>query len=128
LDFDSWQQGSHRIFSRRCATIIATRWVGIEVREHPVYDGTSDLESFLHNMEENVVEDQRISILHVAFQNNPARWWANHKYVLITWDKVKQAINYMFQNKEQLESDMQTDLQVAQLFSGESDPRIHIER
>jgi hypothetical protein len=41
---------------------------------------------------------------------------------------VKQAIKYRFHNKEQLESEMQMDLQVAQLFSGESDPKVHIEQ
>jgi hypothetical protein len=47
LDFDSWQQGSHERFLRRCETIKMTRWVGTKVREHPVYDGTSDLDNFL---------------------------------------------------------------------------------
>jgi hypothetical protein len=100
LDFDSWQQGLHERFSRRCTTVRVTRWVGTEVREHLVYDDTSNLEIFLHNMEENVVEDQRISVLDVAFQNTPSRWWANHKAILRTWDKVKQAIKYRFHNKE----------------------------
>ena len=31
LAFDSWQQGSHERFSRRCATVRMTRWVGTEV-------------------------------------------------------------------------------------------------
>ena len=44
-----------------------TRWVGIEVREHLVYDGTSELDSFLLIMEEKVVEDQRFLVLDVAF-------------------------------------------------------------
>jgi hypothetical protein len=47
LAFDSWQQILHEQFSRRCATIRMTRWVGTEVREHPVYDDTSDLGKFL---------------------------------------------------------------------------------
>jgi hypothetical protein len=47
LDFDSWKQGSHEIFSRICATIRMTRWVGTKVREHLVYDGTSDLDNCL---------------------------------------------------------------------------------
>jgi hypothetical protein len=105
-----------------------TRWVGTEVREHPVYDGTSDLDNFLQNMEETVGEDQRISVLDIAFQNTPARWWATHKVALRTWDEVKQALKYRFWNREQLESEMQMDLQVVQLFSGESDPRIHIQQ
>jgi hypothetical protein len=74
LAFDSWQQGSYEKFSRRCATIRTARWVGTEVREHPVYDGTSGLSSFMLNMEEKVVEDQRILVLDVAFQDTPARW------------------------------------------------------
>jgi hypothetical protein len=76
FDFDSWKQWSHEIFSRRGATFRVTRWVGIKVREHPVYDGTSDLNNFLHKIEENVREDQRNSVLDVAFQNNLTRWWA----------------------------------------------------
>jgi hypothetical protein len=28
LAFDSWQQGSYEIFSRRCATVRMTRWIG----------------------------------------------------------------------------------------------------
>jgi hypothetical protein len=79
-------------------------------------------------MEEKVVEDQRISVLDVAFQDTPARWWANHKALLRTWDNIKQVIQYRFQNKEQLESEMQTDFQVAQLFSEEYDPKVHIEQ
>jgi hypothetical protein len=104
LAFDSWQQGLHEIFSRRCTTIRMTRWVGTEVREHPIYDGTSDLDNFLQNMEETVGEDQRISVLDIAFQNTPARWWATHKAALRTWDEVKQALKYRFWNREQLES------------------------
>jgi dolichyl-phosphate-mannose--protein O-mannosyl transferase len=96
LDFNSWEQGSHEIFSRRSATVRATRWVGTEVREQLVYDGTSFLENFLHNMKENVREDKKISVLDVAFQNTPSKWWMNHKAVLRTWDERKQAIKYRF--------------------------------
>jgi hypothetical protein len=41
---------------------------------------------------------------------------------------VKQAIKYRFQDKEQLESEMQMDFQVVQLFNGQSDPKAHIEQ
>jgi hypothetical protein len=66
LEFDSWQQGSYEIFSRICATVRETRWVGSEVRKHPLYDGTLGLDCFLLSMEEKVVEDQRISVLDLA--------------------------------------------------------------
>jgi hypothetical protein len=100
LAFDSWQQGFQEIFSRRCTTIRMTRWVGNKVREHPIYDGTLDLDKFLHNMEETVGEDQRILVLDIAFQNTPARWWATHKASIRTWDKVKKSLKYRFLNRE----------------------------
>ena len=80
------------------------------------------------SMEEKVVEYQRISIVDVAFQDTPSKWWDNHKSLLRTWDDVKQAIKYRFQNKEQLEEDMQMDFQVVQLFNKESNPKAHIEQ
>jgi hypothetical protein len=63
LAFDSWKQGSYEIFSIRCTTIRENRCIGTEAREHLRYDGTSGLDSFLHIIEETVVEDQRISVL-----------------------------------------------------------------
>jgi hypothetical protein len=104
MAFDSWQQGSYEIFSRICATIRETRWVGTEVREHPVYDGTSGPDIFLLNMEEKVAEAQRISVLDLSLQDTRTKWWANHKSLLKNWDDVKKAIKYRFQDKEDLES------------------------
>jgi hypothetical protein len=49
--FGSWKQGSYERFSRRCATVRAIRWIGIEVREPPTYNDTSKLHSFLSSME-----------------------------------------------------------------------------
>jgi hypothetical protein len=79
-------------------------------------------------MEEKVVEDQRISVLDLSLQDSPARWRENHKDLLRNWDDLKQDIKYRFQNKEQLELEIQTDFQVAQLFNGETDPIEHIEQ
>jgi hypothetical protein len=103
MEFNSWQQGSYEIFSIRCITIREIIWVGIEVREHPIYDGTSGLDSFLVNMEEKVVEDQRISVLDLSLEDTPSIWWANHKALVENWDDVKKDIKYQFQDKEQLE-------------------------
>jgi hypothetical protein len=73
LAFDSWKQGSYEIFPRRCATFRETRWVGTEVREHQIYDGTLELDKFMVSMEENIEEDQRISFLDLALQETPTR-------------------------------------------------------
>jgi hypothetical protein len=85
LTFDSWQQGAYEIFSRRCATIRETRWVGTDVREYLTYKGTMSLGSFLVSMEENISEDQRIVVLDLALEDTPARWWASHKEVIRNW-------------------------------------------
>ena len=90
--FDSWQRGSYEIFSRRCVTVRASIWVGAEVREHPIYDGTSELDNFLLSMEENIAEDQRILVLDLSLQDTPARWWTNNKAFFENWDDLKQAI------------------------------------
>ena len=73
-------------------------------------------------------EDQRIFVLDIYFQNTPTRWWVTHKVALRNWDEVKKSLVYSFYNREQLESKIQMDLHVVQLFSGGSDPRIHIQQ
>jgi hypothetical protein len=79
-------------------------------------------------MEENVVEDQSISLLDLSLQDTPARWWANHKDLVENWEDVKQDIQYRFQDKEKLESEMWMYFQVAQLFTRQYDPKPHIEQ
>jgi hypothetical protein len=128
LAFDSLKQVSYERFSRICATVRMTRWIGTKVRRHLVYDDTIDLYKFFHYMEEVMGEDRIISILDIAFQNTLARWWAMHKASLRTWDEVEQDIHYRFGHNEQLELETQTNLQVVQPFSGESNPRIHIQQ
>jgi len=82
LAFDSWKKGSYEIFSRICAIVRETRWVGTKVKENIVYDGISGPNSFLLSMEEKVAKGQNISVLDLSLQDTPARWWANHKYLL----------------------------------------------
>jgi hypothetical protein len=64
----------------------------------------------------------------LSLQYNLSKWWANHKYLFKNWDDVKEAIKYIFQDKEQLESDMWMNFQVAQMFNEEPDPKAHIEQ
>jgi hypothetical protein len=79
-------------------------------------------------MEEKVVEDQRISVLDLALQDSPTRWWANQKTLLKIWDDVKQDVKYIFQDKEKFEPEMQMGFQLVQLFNGHSDSKEHIEK
>ena len=79
-------------------------------------------------MEENIAEDQRISVLDLALQDTPTRWWTNHKALVENWEDVKQDIRYRFQGKEQVESNMWMDFQFVQLFNGQDDPKAHVEQ
>jgi hypothetical protein len=74
LTFESWQQGSYEIFLRRHTTVKETRWVGTEVREHPIYDGNLELDSFMVSMEENIAKDQMISVFHLSLHDTIVRW------------------------------------------------------
>jgi hypothetical protein len=65
----------------------------LEVREHPTYNGTSNLGNFLVSMEDNIVEDQRIVVLDL---DTPSKWWASHKEVIKNWEDVKNSINVDF--------------------------------
>jgi hypothetical protein len=67
-----------------------------EIREHPVYDGTSYLGSFLMDLEDKVAPEQRIPVLDIVLKSSPTRWWATHKGTLSSWDEVKHAIQYHF--------------------------------
>jgi hypothetical protein len=63
-------------------TIRASRWIGSEVRDYPIYDGTSDLHSFLVELEDKVAPEKIIHVLDVALRSSSARWWATHKSTL----------------------------------------------
>jgi hypothetical protein len=90
--FDNWQQGRYGNFSRCCATVHSVRWIGTKLRECPTYDGTSDLHSFLVDMEYTVAEEQHIPALDIALKYTPARWWDSHKESLSSWDEVNISI------------------------------------
>jgi hypothetical protein len=55
---ENWQQRLHEVSTRRCARIDhALRWVGTEIREPPSFHGINDLETFLAQYEDKVLEN-----------------------------------------------------------------------
>jgi hypothetical protein len=65
------------------------RWVGTEIREPPSFHGLNDLEEFLTNYEEEVLENQRLLALDIALKETPARWWGAHKETIQDWYQCK---------------------------------------
>jgi hypothetical protein len=68
-----------------CTNRHAVRWVGTEIREPPSFHGINDLETFLAQYEDAVLENQRLLALDIALKATPARWWGtqrdNHRLV-----------------------------------------------
>jgi hypothetical protein len=89
LAFDSWQQGSYKIFSSHCATIRETRWIGTEMRDHPTYDDTSLLNKFLTVINEKLMLEKRLSVLDITLKDTPTRWWVTHRASLLYWEDAK---------------------------------------
>jgi hypothetical protein len=105
-----------------------TRWIGTEMRDHPTYDGTSYLIRFLIDIDGKFEPEKRISVLDIALKDTQARWWATHRASLLDWEDAKRSIRYRFLRSDQVTTEMNMDFCEAQLFDGQSDPRMHVEK
>jgi hypothetical protein len=52
----------------------AVRWVGTEIRKPPSFHGVNDLEVFLAQYEDEVLENQRLLALDIALKATPTIW------------------------------------------------------
>jgi len=85
---ENWQQRLHEVSTRRCIRIdCAVRWVGTEIREPPSFHGVNELEEFLKKFE--VLENQRLLSLYIAFKDTPAILWDVHKEIIKDWYQCK---------------------------------------
>jgi hypothetical protein len=82
------------------------------MRDHPTYDGTSYLNSFLTDIDGKVVPEKRILVLDIALKDTPARWWATHRASLLDWEDAKRAIRYRFLRSDQVTTEMNMDFHV----------------
>jgi len=87
---ENWQQRLHKVSTRRCSRIDRTvRWIGTEIREPPSFHGLNDLETFLTQHEDEVLENQRLLALDLALKDTPTRWWGAYKETIIDWYECK---------------------------------------
>jgi hypothetical protein len=76
----------YEVSAWRCARLTReVRWIGIEVRNMPTFDGLNHLETFLSYFEEIVPVQQRLLALDEALKATPARWWGTHKKNIMDW-------------------------------------------
>jgi hypothetical protein len=82
---------------RRCIRIdCAVRWIGIEITQPPSFHGLNDLETFLTQYEDEVLENQRLLALDLALKATPARWWGTHKETITNWYQCKRLLRIRF--------------------------------
>jgi hypothetical protein len=87
---ENWQQRLHEVSIIRCTRIDrAVRWLGTEIREPPNFHRLNDLENFLTQYEDELLENQRLLSLHLELKATPARWWGAHKETIIDWYQYK---------------------------------------
>jgi hypothetical protein len=56
----------------------------------------NDLEEFLTNYEEEVLENQRLLSLDISLKETPARWWGMHKETIQDWYQCKRLLCIRF--------------------------------
>jgi hypothetical protein len=67
-----------------------------EIREPPSFHGVNDLEVFLTQYEDEVLENQRLLALDIALKATPARWWGTHKETIKDWYQCKRLLRIRF--------------------------------
>jgi hypothetical protein len=98
---ENWKQRLHEVSTRICARIDrAVIWVGIEIREPPIFHGINDLETFLAQYKDEVSENQRLLALDIALKATLARWWGAHKETITDWYQCKQLLHIRFGAKQ----------------------------
>jgi hypothetical protein len=94
---ENLQQRLHEVSMRICARIdYAVWWIGIEIKEPPSFHGLNDLETFLTQYEDEVLESQRLLALDLALKATPTRWWGAHKETITNWYQCKQLLHIRF--------------------------------
>jgi hypothetical protein len=94
---ENWKQRLHEVSTRRCARIDhVVRWVGTEIREPPSFHEINDLETFLAQYEDKLLENQRLLSLYKALKATPAIWWGAYKERITDWYQCKNLLCIRF--------------------------------
>ena len=72
------------------------RQVGIKVCDIPIYEGLTNLVSFLIEFEEKVSEPRRLLDLSFALKVTPARWWVVYKQSISEWPQFQRLMEVLF--------------------------------
>jgi hypothetical protein len=76
------------------------------------------LETFLTQYEDEVLENQRLSALDLAFKATPARWWGTHKETITDWYQCKRLLRIRFGAEQEYNKQQQ--------YQGQEAPTEHL--
>jgi hypothetical protein len=94
---EKWQQRLHEVSMRICARIDRTVWwIGTELKEPPSFHRPNDLETFLIQYEDELLENQRILALDLSLKATPTRWCGEHKETITNWYQCKRLLRIRF--------------------------------
>ena len=87
----------HEVSMPKCTIITkSVQWVGTEVCDLPTEEGLPNLESFLTDFEDKVIENQHLLSLELALKDTPARWWVAHKKTILEWPQCLRLMEFLF--------------------------------
>ena len=84
----------------------------------PSYDGLGDVNIFLTDYEEQVLENQILLALDIALKSTPDRWQGAHKKNIEGWQECRKL---MWIRLGQIDTDIEIK------YDGETNPRKHIQ-
>ena len=80
VGLENWQNRLYEVSARRCAFMTKSlRWIGIKIKDIPLFDGLADVNKFLQQFEQEIPHEQRMAAIDLAVRATPARWWHAHK-------------------------------------------------
>jgi len=65
------------------------RYVLVEVKNLPIYDGLNEVDIFFNSFEREVPEKQHIQALDWVLCTTLARWWGTHKGSFDDWHECR---------------------------------------
>ena len=87
----------YEVSAHRCTFMTKSlQWIGIEIKDTPSFDGLANVNNFLERFEQEIPQEQRMSVIDLAVRATPARWWYAHKENIASWDDIKRLMAIIF--------------------------------
>ena len=78
---------------QKCARITKyVRRVSTLVYDLPTYEGLPNLDTFIIEFEEKVLEPQLLLALDITLKATPSRWWVAHKKSISEWPQCQRLL------------------------------------